>query len=55
MFDLRALGHLGLDVAEFAVWCVCSGSGGVDEGVGTLHIALCHGLFQVVCYQDGFA
>lgn len=27
-----------------------AGSDGVDEGEGALHIALCHGLFQLVCY-----
>lgn len=55
VFDLGALVHLGLDGAGFAVWCVCSGSAGADDGEGKLHIALCHGLFQVVCYQAGFA
>lgn len=55
VFDLGALVHLGLDVAGFAVWCVCSGSGSTDEREGKLHIALCHGLVQVVCYRDGFA
>ena len=64
-FDLGAR-SLGLDPVGSAGWRVCggcvagvwwvcaAGSGGVDEGEGVLHIALCHGLFQLVCYWEGF-